>query len=175
MELLQNLYCHRLWCLLVGVSCYMCQCQCPFICASGVSVRLLYVSGKSESGATVNVRRDLSDCAEFFSETKQSDFYKIVVMFVLITGTGHNSASWTFVLCVILKKRVPLQIKDPPLTVMMSVLISGCQRHLWLICNVVIWSNHNGCSSIAALSISTDRCNCFKLKLFQKNEERPFI
>ena len=47
---------------------------CPVICASGVSVRLLYVSGKSESGATVNVRRDLSDCAEFFSETKQSDF-----------------------------------------------------------------------------------------------------
>ena len=48
---------------------------CPVICASvsfllsvicvSVSV-LLYVSGKLESGATVNVRRDLSDLAEFF-------------------------------------------------------------------------------------------------------------
>ena len=44
----------------------------PVICTS-VSV-LLYVSGNSESGATVNVKRDLSDLAEFFSETKQSDF-----------------------------------------------------------------------------------------------------
>ena len=46
---------------------------CPVICDS-VSVLLsvicasvlLYVSGKSESGATVNVRRDLSDLAAFF-------------------------------------------------------------------------------------------------------------